>query len=158
MPELLKANCLLQGSWDKSDQEQPPHLSAVHSKYSFPTDLLSRFADFTSPAVCWQPGKPQWPLPGTPGQGWGARSSDRPPSGESERLPLPPRSRSGCAGLAGVNISSKTTTAYFSQVWLQTLLVEQTWGSFWGWCLFSRCCLLWVRRPCSKYHPKLVRS
>lgn len=71
-----KGNCLLQGNWDKPDQEQPPHLSAVH-KYSFPSHPLSRSADFTSPAVHWQPGKPRWPLPGTPGQGWGARSSDR---------------------------------------------------------------------------------
>lgn len=37
-----------------------------------------------------------------------------------------PQSRSGCAGLAGVNISLKNTTAYFSQVRLQTRLVLQT--------------------------------
>lgn len=39
-----------------------------------------------------------------------------------------PQSRSGCSGLAGVNISLKNTTAYFSQVRLQTRLVEQTCG------------------------------
>lgn len=36
-----------------------------------------------------------------------------------------PQSCSGCAGLAGVNISLKNTTAYFSQVRLRRQLVEK---------------------------------
>lgn len=122
---------------------------------------MSRFADFKAqpPACSLQEDKVTSSqdtkvdsFPAHRDEGSGAGSELRTVS-QSGSCSLP-QSRSGCAGLAGVNISLKNTTAYLSQVRLRRQLVEQSWGSCWGWCLFARCRLLWVKRPRCENHQK----